>query len=86
MVARAGADARPGEQDGDGSPFGCLRRLKANRSEHYGKIVGATIDGSIGDTLTRVGQMAGDLLRASNHTQEVLRKAEDARSDTLCQL
>ena len=39
---------------------------KQTDPEHYGEIVGATIDGKIGDTLTRVGQMAGDLLRASN--------------------
>ena len=50
---------------------------KQTDPEHYGEIV---------DTLTRVGEMAGDLLRASNHTQEVLRKAEDARSDTMRQL
>ena len=59
---------------------------KQTDPEHYGEIVGATIDGRIGDTLTRVGQMASDLLRASNHTQEVLRKAEDAKSDTMRQL
>lgn len=59
---------------------------KQTDPEHYGEIVGATIDGRIGDSLGRVGQMAGDLLRASNHTQEVLRKAEDARSDTMRQL
>jgi len=59
---------------------------KQTDPEHYGEIVGATIDGRIGDTLDRVGQMAGDLLRASNHTQEVLMKAEDARSDTMRQL
>ena len=59
---------------------------KQTDPEHYGEIVGATIDGRIVDTLTRVGQMAGDLLRASNHTQEVLRKVEGAKSDTMRQL
>ncbi len=59
---------------------------KQTDPEHYGELVGATIDGRIGDTLTRVGQMAGDLLRASNHTQEVLKKADEARSDTMRQL
>lgn len=56
---------------------------KQTDPEHYGEIVGATIDGRIGDTLTRVGEMAGDLLRASNHTQEVFKKAEQAKSDTM---
>ena len=59
---------------------------KQTDPEHYGEIIGATIDGRIGDTFTRVGQMAGDLLRASNHTQEVPRKVEDAKSDTMRQL
>lgn len=50
---------------------------KQTDPEHYGEI---------GDTLTRVSQMAGDLLRAFKHTQEVLRKAEDAKSDAMRQL
>jgi len=50
------------------------------------RLSAATLVGRIGDTLDRVGQMAGDLLRASNHTQEVLRKAEDTKSDTMRQL
>ena len=59
---------------------------KQTDPEHDGKVVDAAIDGRIGDTLTRVGQMAGDLLRASNHTQEILRKADEAKSDTMRQL
>ena len=50
--------------------------------EHYGEIV----DGSTGDTLNCVGQIVGDLLRASNQTQEVFGKAEHARSCTMRQL
>lgn len=51
--------------------------------ENYGELVGATIDGRINDNLVRMGQMAGDLLRASNHTREVLKKAEDDKSDAV---
>ena len=46
-------------------------------------MVGATIDGRINDNLIRMGQMAGDLLRASNHTCEVLKKADEDKSDAL---
>ena len=59
---------------------------KQTDPEHYGEIVGATIDGRIGDTLTRVGQMAGDLLRASNYTREVLSKADQDRTEAQRQL
>lgn len=51
--------------------------------ENYGELVGATIDGRINENLVRMGQMAGDLLRASNHTREVLKKAEDDKSDAV---
>ena len=59
---------------------------KQTDPEHYGEIVGATIDGRIGDALDRVGQMAGDLLRASNRARDVLAKAEEDKSIALRQL
>ncbi|MAP18366.1 MAG: hypothetical protein CL626_04880 [Aurantimonas sp.] len=54
--------------------------------ENYGQLVGDTIDGRISDSLTRITQTASDLIRASNHTQEVLKKASEDRSDALRQL
>jgi len=48
--------------------------------ENYGELVGATIDGKINDNLARMGRMATDLLKVSNKTQEVLKKAEEDRS------
>lgn len=51
--------------------------------ENYGELVGATIDGKINDNLARMGRMATDLLKVSNRTQEVLKKAEDDQSATL---
>ena len=51
--------------------------------ENYGVLVGATIDGKINDNLARMGRMATDLLRVSNRTQEVLKKAEDDKSAAL---
>ena len=54
--------------------------------ENYGTLVGDTIDGRISDSLTRITQTASDLIRASNHTQEVLKKAGEDRSDALRQL
>lgn len=49
----------------------------------YGEIVGATLDGKINENLVRMGQMATDLLKVSNHTQEVLKKAEEDKSAAL---
>ncbi len=54
--------------------------------EHYGQIIGKTINGRMSDTLVRMEQMAGGLLRASNKTQEVLGEAEKDRSDAQRQL
>jgi ABC-type transporter Mla subunit MlaD len=51
--------------------------------ENYGELVGATIDGKINDNLARMGRMATDLLKVSNRTQEVLKKAEDDKSAAL---
>ena len=51
--------------------------------ETYGELVGATIDGKINDNLARMGRMATDLLKVSNRTQEVLKKAEDDKSAAL---
>ena len=51
--------------------------------ENYGDLVGATIDGKINDNLARMGHMATDLLKVSNRTQEVLKKAEDNKSAAL---
>ena len=51
--------------------------------ENYGELVGATIDGKINDNLVRMGRMATDLLKVSNRTQEVLKKAEDDKSAAL---
>lgn len=47
---------------------------------HYGELVGQAIDGTINDNLVRMRRMATDLLKVSNRTQEVLKKAEDDRS------
>jgi hypothetical protein len=54
--------------------------------EHYGELVGATINGKINDNLVRMGQMCVDLFEASNRAQEVLRKAEDDKSIALRQV
>lgn len=59
---------------------------KQTDPEHYGELVGATIDRRIGTTLTRIDQMANDLRQASNHTLDVLRKAEQDKSAALRQL
>lgn len=51
--------------------------------KRYGDLVGETINGQINDNFVRIGRMATDLVKASNRTQEVLKKAEDDRSTAL---
>ena len=46
----------------------------------FGQLVGEIIDGEIDENLARMARMATDLLKVSNHTQEVLRKAEEDKS------
>jgi hypothetical protein len=48
----------------------------------FGQLVGEVIDGEIDENLARMARMATDLLKVSNHTQEVLKKAEEDRSAT----
>lgn len=45
----------------------------------FGKLVGEVIDGEIDENLERMARMATDLLKVSNHTQDVLTKAEEDR-------
>jgi hypothetical protein len=46
----------------------------------FGHLVGEVIDGEIDENLGRMALMATDLLKVSNHTQEVLKKAEADQS------
>ena len=46
----------------------------------FGQLVGEVIDGEIDENLARMARMATDLLKVSNHTQDVLKKAEEDRS------
>jgi len=46
----------------------------------FGQLVGEVIDGEIDENLARMARMATDLLKVSNHTQDVLNKAEEDRS------
>tara|TARA_R110001599_G_scaffold345620_3_gene570200 strand:+ start:1323 stop:1871 length:549 start_codon:yes stop_codon:yes gene_type:complete len=46
----------------------------------FGQLVGEVIDGEIDENLGRMARMATDLLKVSNHTQEVLKKAETDQS------
>ena len=46
----------------------------------FGQLVGEVIDGEIDENLGRMARMATDLLKVSNHTQDVLKKAEEDRS------
>lgn len=46
----------------------------------YGQLVGEVIDGEIDENLGRMARMATDLLKVSNRTQDVLKKAEEDRS------
>lgn len=59
---------------------------KQTDPQQYGELVGETVNGRINETLTRIYQMATDLLHASNHTQQVLREADEDRSDTMREL
>jgi hypothetical protein len=45
--------------------------------------VGEVIDGEIDENLARMARMATDLLKVSNHTQDVLKKAEEDKSAAL---
>ncbi|MEJ6399547.1 hypothetical protein [Yoonia sp. 208BN28-4] len=54
--------------------------------EHYGQLVGETIDGKINDNLVRMGQMCVDLFNASNRAQDALKKAEEDRSVSIRQV
>ena len=54
--------------------------------EHYGQLVGETIDGKINDNLVRMGQMCVDLFNASNRAQDALKKAEEDKSVSLRQV
>lgn len=45
--------------------------------EHYGELVGKTIDGKINDNLIRMSQMIIDLFEATNRAQATLQKAEE---------
>tara|TARA_R110000850_G_scaffold195231_2_gene321640 strand:+ start:23 stop:571 length:549 start_codon:yes stop_codon:yes gene_type:complete len=49
----------------------------------FGQLVGEVIDGEIDENLGRMARMATDLLRVSNKTQEVLKKAEEDKSAAL---
>ena len=51
--------------------------------EHYGQLVGETIDGKINDNLVRMGQMCVALFNASNRAQDALKKAEEDKSVSL---
>jgi len=46
----------------------------------FGQLVGEVIDGEIDENLARMARMATDLIKVSNHTQDVLKKAEEDRS------
>ena len=46
----------------------------------FGQLVGEVIDGEIDENLARMSRMATDLLKVSNHTQDVLKKTEEDRS------
>jgi len=46
----------------------------------FSQLVGEVIDGEIDENLARMARMATDLLKVSNHTQDVLKKAEEDRS------
>ncbi|WP_298922388.1 hypothetical protein [uncultured Roseobacter sp.] len=54
--------------------------------EHYGQLVGETIDGKINDNLVRMGQMCVDLFNASNRAEDALKKAEEDKSASLRQV
>lgn len=45
--------------------------------EHYGELVGKTIDGKINDNLVRMSQMIIDLFEATSRAQATLKKAEE---------
>lgn len=49
----------------------------------FGQLVGEVIDGEIDENLGRMARMATDLLKVSNRTQEVLKKAEEDKSAAL---
>lgn len=49
----------------------------------FGQLVGEVIDGEIDENLGRMAHMATDLLKVSNKTQEVLKKAEEDKSAAL---
>lgn len=49
----------------------------------FGQIVGEVIDGEIDENLGRMARMATDLLKVSNRTQDVLKKAEKDKSAAL---
>ena len=49
----------------------------------FGQLVGEVIDGEIDENLERMGRMATDLLKVSNRTQAVLKKAGEDKSDAL---
>ncbi|MEP1326998.1 MAG: hypothetical protein ABJO97_06850 [Roseibium sp.] len=49
----------------------------------FGQLVGEVIDGEIDENLRRMARMATDLLKVSNKTQEVLKKAEEDKSTAL---
>lgn len=49
----------------------------------FGQLVGEVIDGEIDENLGRMARMATDLLKVSNRTQDVLKKAEEDKSAAL---
>ena len=49
----------------------------------FGQLVGEVIDGEIDENLGRMARMATDLLKVSNRTEEVLKKAEEDKSAAL---
>lgn len=51
--------------------------------EHYGELVGKTIDGKINDNLIRMGQMCIDLFEATHRAQATLKKAEEDKWEIL---
>lgn len=51
--------------------------------EHYGELVGKTIDGKINDNLVRMGQMCVDLFEATHRAQATLKKAEEDKWEIL---
>jgi hypothetical protein len=56
---------------------------KQTDPEHYGELIGATIDGKINDNLVRMGQMCVDLFQAANRAQDALKQAEQDKWDIL---